>query len=80
MLKLVKETIEKDFTNFESPYTLTQFIRGELYFYIDSLISLFTSTNSEDIPAIFEFMTEVFKLILKWMEIFPNYLKSFNEC
>ena len=80
MIKVVKEIIEKDFANFENPYKVTQFIRGELYFYIDSLISLFTATNAEDIPAIFEFMQEVFKLILKWMEIFPNYLQSFNEC
>jgi hypothetical protein len=79
-MKIVKEIIDKDFTNFETATKVTQFIRGELYFYIDSLISLFTSTNSEDIPAIFDFMQEVFKLILKWMEIFPNYLKSFNEC
>lgn len=79
MQKQVQETIEQEFRNFSSPHKLTQYIRGELYFYVDSLISLFNQTTSEDLPAIFEFMQDVFKLIFKWMEIFPNYLKSFYE-
>lgn len=76
----VKQIMESDFKCFNSPNELTQFIRGELYFYIDSLISLYTSTTSDDLVAILEFMQEVFRLILKWMEIFPQYLKIFNEC
>jgi hypothetical protein len=56
-----------------------QFIRGELYFYVDSLISLVAPTSFEDLPGIFEFMQNIFRLIFKWMEVFPNYLKSFYE-
>ena len=48
----VKEIIQSDFRCFDSPHKFTQFIRGELYFYIDSLISLFNSTTAEDLPAI----------------------------
>lgn len=72
--------INTDFRKFEgNAVGLTQFVRGQLYFHIDSLISLFSSTTSEDIPAIFEFMKDVFNMIFKWMEIFPKYVKSFYE-
>jgi len=63
---------------FPSAYKLTQFLRGELYFYVDSLISIFTSTTPEDLPGIFDFVKEVFSMIMKWMEIFPQYLNAFN--
>jgi hypothetical protein len=46
---------------------------------VDSLISLFSQTTSEDLPAIFEFIQEVFKMIIKWMEVFPKYVANFNE-
>ena len=35
--------------------------------------------NTEELPMIFMFMQEVFKLIFKWMEIFPQYLLSYQE-
>jgi hypothetical protein len=66
----VQDIIKNDFKAFETPNQLTQFIRGELYFYVDSLIS-FQNTSTEDLSAVFEFMTEIFKLLFKWMEIFP---------
>lgn len=77
MKEEIAETIDKGFRNFESPMHLTQFIRGHLYFYVDSLISLTQVSSEQDLPSIFEFMTQVFRLILKWIEIFPSVLKSF---
>ena len=73
MLQKVQDIIARDFKVFETPRDLTQFVRGELYFYVDSLLSML-STTVEDLPSIFEFMKEIFKLIFKWMEIFPDYL------
>ena len=35
--------------------------------------------SSEELPMIFMFMQDVFKLIFKWMEIFPQYLQSYHE-
>jgi len=46
---------------------------------VDSLISIFNQTTADDLPSIFEFIQEVFKLIIKWMEIFPKYIQQFNE-
>ncbi len=76
MKKQVRELIESDLKNFEDAHKFTQFVRGELYFYIDSLISLYNSSSIEELPEIFDFMQEYFKLVLKWMEIFPSYLKN----
>lgn len=52
-------------------------VRGELYFYVDSLISL--TQSAEELPTIYQFMNKIFQLIFKWMEIFPAYLKNFSE-
>lgn len=75
----MQETIKEEFKNLETPLKVTQFIRGELYFYVDSLISMISCIQQEDLPVIFEFMLDVFKLIFKWMEIFPQYLTSYQE-
>lgn len=79
MQQKVQDTIKEEFKNLESPIKVTQFIRGELYFYVDSLISMISSTSQDDLPVIFDFMQDVFKLIFKWMEIFPKYLSSYQE-
>jgi hypothetical protein len=81
MQQKVQEIIKAEFKGvFEKPRDLTQFIRGEFYFYVDSLMSLFQNSSPEEVPAIFEFLTkDVFALIFKWLEIFPEYLSSFYE-
>jgi len=40
MEKRVQEVIDSHFMGFQSAFDCTQFIRGELYFYIDSLLTL----------------------------------------
>ena len=77
MKEVIAQTIDENFRNFESPSQLTQFIRGQLYFYVDSLLSLPQVSSESDLPTIFDFITLVFKLILKWIELFPSVLKSF---
>jgi hypothetical protein len=75
----VKEIIASDFKYFDTPFNLSQYIRGELYFYVDSIISISTLANSDDLPTTFEFMQETFELIFKWMDLFPAMLKTYNE-
>jgi len=40
MQQKVKEIIKEEFKNLETPIKVTQFIRGDLYFYVDSIISM----------------------------------------
>ena len=76
----LKEIIQSKFTCFESAHACTQFIRGELYVFVDSILTIYSNITSNDLPAIVEFMSLVFQLILTWMEIFPLYYPSFKEC
>ena len=78
--KKVQRILDSKFTCFTSAHECTQFIRGELYFHLDSLITLEHAINAQDLPTIAEFIKLVFELILVWMEVFPNYEKSFREC
>lgn len=55
-LKTVRHLIETKFDDGMSAADLTQFVRGELYFHLDSLLSIVTSTTVEDLPAISEFV------------------------
>ena len=73
----MKEIIKSNFKYFESAYEFNQYLRGELFFYIDSLLSIFSSITHDDLPQISGFMQDIFELIYKWMEIFPQYTKSF---
>lgn len=82
MRQKVRDIISGDFkgTFFEKPRDVTQFIRGELFFYVDSLMSVFQTSSVEEVKPIFEFITnEVYALVFKWIEIFPEYLASFLE-
>jgi len=73
MQNKIEAIIDSKFQCFASAYECTQFIRGELFFYIDSFTTLFQQTTSDDMPALIDFMQLTFKLILTWMEIFPSY-------
>lgn len=42
MEKRVQEVIDSNFMGFSNAYECTQFIRGELYYYVDSLLTLHT--------------------------------------
>lgn len=75
----MQEIIANDFKGFPSPSHLTQFIRGELYFYVDSLMSIFATSSVDEVPAIFDFMKDIFSLIFKWIEIFPQHLPAFQD-
>ncbi len=75
----INEVISTDFRCFSSAYECTQFIRGELYFYTDSLLTLQNQTTREDLPAIFNFLETVFNMILKWYQLIPSYVTQWKE-
>ena len=49
-----------------------------MYHYLDSLISIPVDASMADIGKIFEFVTEVFKLCLKWIQVFPQYKQVYK--
>lgn len=50
-----------------------------MYIYYDSLLTLVTEASEKDIQKIFEFSIEIYKLCLKWIEIFPKYLDMYKQ-
>ena len=76
----VNEIVESKFTCFEDAQACTQFIRGELYFYLDSLLTMPTQFDASDLPGIIDFVRLCYRLVLTWMEIFPLYNDSYREC
>jgi hypothetical protein len=79
IMKKINDTITSEFTGFESAYQCTQFIRGELYFYVDSMITLTNIITSDDLPMIIDLIRNVLELILTWLRICPEYKDSFRE-
>jgi hypothetical protein len=73
LINKIQKVIQTDFKCFTDANECTQFVRGELYFYFDSLISLVNEASQVEIQKIFEFTTELLKLCLRWIEIFPQY-------
>lgn len=77
---IIQEIVKSRFKNFKTAHEVTQFIRGELFFYVDSIITIPTETTSADLPARVEFITQVFELIITWLDIFPSYVEAYKEC
>lgn len=67
LLNKIEKIIDSEFLCFEDPNDCTQFIRGEIYTYFDSLMSLPASPSASDINKIFEFATIIFRMCLKWI-------------
>ena len=61
--------LESKFQCFTSAFECTQFIRGELYVYMDSLLTLPMTITPSDIKFIIDFTRSVFRLILTWIDI-----------
>ena len=78
--KELKDILENGFEVLETPRKVTQYIRGELYFYVDSMLSLHLNTTTRELPKIYDFMQYVFKLVQLWMKLFPTKLyKSYKD-
>lgn len=77
--KRVKEIMESNFLGFANAYECTQFLRGELYYYVDSLLTLPLVIREEDLPSILQFIELVFRMTLKWYEILPAFVPAWKE-
>ena len=77
--KKIQEILDSNFLCFQSAIEVTQFLRGELYYYVDSLLTLHQVINSEDLPLVFQFIELVIKLTLRWYEIFPVLVPAWQE-
>ena len=62
MQNRVIRVTESEFLCFNDATEVTQFIRGELFIYYDSLLSLQQQASSTDMQKTFEFVTEVIRM------------------
>ena len=81
MTKEVEKTIKSEFDNFKSAQEVTQFLRGKLFIFVDSLLAICDDdTNSpDDFRDMIQFMEKVFLLIIKWLELFPSKYMEYFE-
>jgi hypothetical protein len=77
--KRVRELLDSNLFGFTSAYECTQFIRGTLFYYVDSLVTMSAVINQEDLQGILNFLELVFKLTLKWYEILPALIPAWKE-
>lgn len=64
-----------------TPFDVVQQIRGSLFFYADSLLSLswYYKLNKENLPQIFDFFSLLYELIAKWLKHFPSIKASYSR-
>ena len=77
--KRIRDLYDTDLFGFTSAYECTQFIRGNLFYYVDSLVTMPALVTQEDLPAILNFIELVIKLMLKWYEILPALVPAWKE-
>lgn len=70
--------METDFLSFEDPKRFTQYVRGEMYFFIDSLLSLGDARTDRQLEVTRAFINDLYKMVFRWMEIFPNLYEHYR--
>ena len=68
----MKKLVETDFLSIDTVHELTQYVRGELFFFADSVLTLGEHRNKKQLEQMQDFMREVLQLIFKWMQLFPS--------
>ena len=78
----IKKAIAQEFKLECTPARLSQFFRGELYLYLDSLVTMmdFYKPNIEALQEIFGLFGLVMDLIVKWIQCFPSYKLEHDTC
>ena len=74
----LKKLMETDFLSFEDPKRFTQYVRGEMYFFIDSLLSLGDARTDRQLEVTRAFINDLYKMVFRWMEIFPNLYEHYR--
>jgi len=60
----------------QTPRKVNQYLRGELYLYVDSILSLYLNTTKEELEIYHEFIGKVFSVIQLWMRVFTEKLSE----
>lgn len=80
ILSKVQEIVQTDFECLRTAQEVNQFLRGELYFYVDSIISISLYTMRSDFPIIYNFINEVMIMVIRWVSLFPEkYQKAYYD-
>ena len=69
--------METDFMSIDNVHELTQYLRGELFFFVDSILSLGEVRMKKQLEQTQDFMKEVLTLIFRWMMIYPSIVSSY---
>lgn len=77
----VEDTIEEEFKNLETAFDVTQFLRGEMFIYVDCLLANCDTSDvsKDDFRDIVDLMYQVFKIIIKWLDVFPDQYMKYYE-
>ena len=75
----MKDILEKNF-EIKDPVIFTQFVRGDLFFFLDSLLSMLDlCTPSDDaIKEILEFIKFSLGFIVSWMSVFADLIREYQ--
>ena len=77
----IEDVIDSDFSNLKSAHDATQFLRGEVFFFVDCLLVNWDDekNTNENYIEILDLMEWVFKMIIKWLDLFPTkFLKYYD--
>jgi hypothetical protein len=60
-------------------HELLQYVRGTMFFFLDSVLSLGEPRTRSHLELMQDFMREALALVFKWMQIFPSLVKHYYE-
>ncbi len=72
----LEEVLGSKFVCLKTAFEVTQYLRGRLYIYVDFLMANEYKDPDKEIPHVLEFLRGVLKLIVMWLDLFPQYLRS----
>lgn len=75
-MKRVRET---NFGCFKSVHELTQYMRGELFIYVDFIFSYDYTSLTVEVPSVVIFLKSVLKLLCQWLQWLSTHLASYRE-
>jgi len=70
------EVIESKFGSLTSAFEVTQYLRGKLFCYVDFLMANEYKDPEHEIPEVIEFLKDVLKLIVLWVDVFPRFAQN----
>lgn len=66
----MRELLERRFQCFESAFELTKYLRGELYIFVDLVMT--SEHQAEHLDAIYVFLEDVVRVVALWLKTFPS--------